>query len=102
MENSLGLYVHIPFCRSKCDYCDFYSLAGQDDRMNDYQRALLQQILDTAPRTKKQTVNSVYIGGGTPTWYGEKRLLELISALKKRFTLSKESSHCYSDSVFPL
>ena len=90
MENSLGLYVHIPFCRSKCDYCDFYSLAGQDDRMNDYQRALLQQILDTAPRTKKQTVNSVYIGGGTPTWYGEKRLLELISALKKRFTLSKD------------
>ena len=90
MENSLGLYVHIPFCRSKCDYCDFYSLAGQDDRMDDYQRALLQQILDTAPRTKKQVVNSVYIGGGTPTWYGEKRLLELISALKKRFTLSKD------------
>ena len=44
MENSLGLYLHIPFCRSKCDYCDFYSLAGQDDRMDDYQRALLQQI----------------------------------------------------------
>ena len=59
MENSLGLYVHIPFCRSKCDYCDFYSLAGQDDRMDGYQRALLQQILDTAPRTKKQVVNSV-------------------------------------------
>ena len=90
MENSLGLYLHIPFCRSKCDYCDFYSLAGQDDRMDDYQHALLQQILDTAPRTKKQVVNSVYIGGGTPTWYGEKRLLELISALKKRFSLSKD------------
>ena len=90
MENSLGLYLHIPFCRSKCDYCDFSSLAGQDDRMDDYQRALLQQILDTAPRAKKQVVNSVYIGGGTPTWYGEKRLLELISALKKRFTLSKD------------
>ena len=90
MGNTLGLYLHIPFCRSKCDYCDFYSLAGQDDRMDGYQRALLQQILDTAPRTKKQVVNSVYIGGGTPTWYGEKRLLELISALKKRFNLSKD------------
>ena len=90
MENSLGLYLHIPFCRSKCDYCDFYSLAGQDDRMNDYQKALLQQILDTAPRTKKQVVNSVYIGGGTPTWYGEKRLLEVIGAVKKRFTLSRD------------
>ena len=90
MENSLGLYLHIPFCRSKCDYCDFYSLAGQDDRMDDYQKALLQQILDTAPRAKKQVVNSVYIGGGTPTWYGEKRLLELLAAVKKRFTLSKD------------
>ena len=90
MENSLGLYLHIPFCRSKCDYCDFYSLAGQDDRMNEYQKALLQQLLETAPRAKKQVVNSVYIGGGTPTWYGEKRLLELISAVKKRFSLSKD------------
>ncbi len=90
MENSLGLYLHIPFCRSKCDYCDFYSLAGQEDRMGDYQQALLRQIADTAPRAKKQVVNSVYIGGGTPTWYGEKRLLELIGAVKKRFTLSKD------------
>ena len=90
MENTLGLYLHIPFCRSKCDYCDFYSLAGQDDRMDDYQQALLRQIAETAPRTGKQVVNSVYIGGGTPTWYGEKRLLELLAAVKKRFTLSKD------------
>ena len=66
MGNTLGLYLHIPFCRSKCDYCDFYSLAGQDDRMDDYQKALLRHITETAPRTKKQVVNSVYIGGGTP------------------------------------
>ena len=71
MENSLGLYLHIPFCRSKCDYCDFYSLAGRDDRMDDYQKALLQHIAETAPHARKQVVNSVYIGGGTPTWYGE-------------------------------
>ena len=90
MENTLGLYLHIPFCRSKCDYCDFYSLAGRDDRMDDYQQALLRQIAETAPRTRKQVVNSVYIGGGTPTWYGEKRLLELLAAVRKRFTLSKD------------
>ena len=90
MENTLGLYLHIPFCRSKCDYCDFYSLAGRDDRMDDYQKALLQHIAETAPHARKQVVNSVYIGGGTPTWYGEKRLLELLSAVKKRFVLSKD------------
>lgn len=90
MGNTLGLYLHIPFCRSKCDYCDFYSLAGQDDRMDDYQKALLRHIAETGPRTKKQVINSVYIGGGTPSYYGEKRLLELLSAVKKRFTLSKD------------
>ena len=36
----LGLYIHIPFCRSKCAYCDFYSLAGAEERMDDYCRAL--------------------------------------------------------------
>lgn len=90
MGNTLGLYLHIPFCRSKCDYCDFYSLAGRDDRMDDYQKALLQHIAETAPHARKQVVNSVYIGGGTPTWYGEKRLLELIAVVKKRFSLSKD------------
>ena len=91
MGNTLGLYLHIPFCRSKCDYCDFYSLAGRDDRMDDYQRALLRHIAETAPRTKKQVVNSVYIGGGTPSYYGEKRLLELLGAVRKKFTLSKDA-----------
>ena len=67
MRKSLELYIHIPFCAKKCDYCDFYSLAGQEDRMDDYQCALLRHIAETAPRTKKQVVNSVYIGGGTPS-----------------------------------
>ena len=46
---SVGLYLHIPFCRSKCDYCDFYSLAGCDHRMEDYQKALSAHIAETAP-----------------------------------------------------
>ena len=38
--DKLGIYIHIPFCRSKCAYCDFYSLAGQDEKMEEYQKAL--------------------------------------------------------------
>ena len=67
MGETLGLYLHIPFCRSKCDYCDFYSLAGREDRMDDYQKALLRHIAESAPLTRKSVVNSVYIGGGTPS-----------------------------------
>lgn len=49
MPEKLGLYIHIPFCRSKCDYCDFYSLAGREERMDDYQKALLAHMKETAP-----------------------------------------------------
>lgn len=89
MGESLGLYLHIPFCRSKCDYCDFYSLAGQDDRMDDYQRALLRNIAECALLAKKSEVNSIYIGGGTPSWYGQRRLAELLTAVRKRFHVAK-------------
>jgi len=90
MDKTLGIYIHIPFCRSKCDYCDFYSLAGREDRMDDYHRALEQQLTEGAPLARGYLVNSVYIGGGTPTWYGEKRLCELLRLLHKRFRLSKD------------
>ncbi len=91
MGNTLGLYLHIPFCRSKCDYCDFYSVADRADRMDDYQKALLKHIAETAPQAKKQIVNSVYIGGGTPTWYGERRLRELLSAVKRQFNVARDA-----------
>ena len=71
MAEKLGLYVHIPFCRSKCDYCDFYSLAGKEGRMDDYQKALLAHMKETAPLTQGWQVVSVYFGGGTPALRGE-------------------------------
>ena len=43
-KDKLGIYIHIPFCRSKCDYCDFYSLAGREERMDDYEKALLAHL----------------------------------------------------------
>lgn len=47
--DKLGIYIHIPFCRSKCDYCDFYSLSGQENKMDQYQKALLAHLKETAP-----------------------------------------------------
>ena len=90
MAEKLGVYIHIPFCRSKCDYCDFYSLAGREDRMDDYQKALIAQITESAPLARGYSVNSVYIGGGTPTWYGEKRLCELLRLINKKFKMAKD------------
>ncbi len=89
--DKLGLYLHIPFCRSKCDYCDFYSLAGREKDMDGYQRALLSHIRETAALVGRLPVDTVYFGGGTPSFYGEKRLQELLSALKKSFRIEKDA-----------
>ena len=48
MRDRLGIYIHIPFCVSKCSYCDFYSIAGGKQRMPDYQSALLSHISESA------------------------------------------------------
>ena len=87
----LGIYIHIPFCRSKCDYCDFYSLAGKEDRMAEYQKALLSHIRETAPLAEGYQVDTVYFGGGTPSFYGEKYLRELLSAVKKSYKMAPDA-----------
>ena len=82
MARRLGIYIHIPFCASKCSYCDFYSLAGCDATMPDYQRALLKHLEESAPAIKQYEVDTVYFGGGTPSYYGADRIIELFNALK--------------------
>ena len=102
MAEKLGVYIHIPFCRSKCDYCDFYSLAGREDRMDDYQKALLAHMKETAPLARGFQVDTVYFGGGTPSYYGEKRLRALLKAVAKWFDLAKDAEvtvECNPDSV---
>ena len=89
--SKLGIYIHIPFCRSKCDYCDFYSLAGREDRMAGYQKALLAHLKETAFAAKGFSVDTIYFGGGTPTFYGEKRLRELLAAVKKHYAVDKDA-----------
>ena len=102
MADKLGIYIHIPFCRSKCDYCDFYSLAGRDNRMDQYQKALLSHIKETAPLAQDFPVDTIYIGGGTPSYYGAKRLKELLGVIRKLYKVEKDAEvtvECNPDSV---
>lgn len=98
----LGLYIHIPFCKSKCDYCDFYSLSGQERRMDDYQAALMAHLRETAPQAQNHQVDTLYIGGGTPSFYGAKRLCALLKLVRKCFSLAKDAEitvECNPDSA---
>ena len=83
MRDRLGIYIHIPFCVSKCSYCDFYSIAGGKQRMPDYQSALLSHISESAEAIESYEIDSIYIGGGTPSCYGAKRIVEILDELKR-------------------
>lgn len=83
MEKTLGVYIHIPFCASKCGYCDFYSLPGCEKLMPKYQEALTAHIREALPHMSDAYIDTVYFGGGTPSYYGAKRLCEIFNELKK-------------------
>lgn len=86
----LGVYIHIPFCLSKCAYCDFYSQCGTKNEYDEYTAALTKHISEAQMRTSDYVVDSVYFGGGTPTAIGEKNLVKILKAVKKNFKVSSD------------
>ena len=102
MDKYLGVYIHLPFCVSRCAYCDFCSTAGQAKRMPKYQDALLTHIRESAPQLAPYLIDTVYFGGGTPSYYGARRIVELLDALKTYGQLLKSAEitvECNPDTV---
>ena len=87
----LGLYIHIPFCRQKCAYCDFYSLPSREDKMDAYTDALIRHIREVAPRTESHRVDTVYFGGGTPSYLGAERLRSILRAVMKGCPVTRDA-----------
>lgn len=90
MKN-LGIYVHIPFCRSKCEYCDFYSLGGgrNKEAMGKYLAAVCQHVKESAVLAPDYVVDTVYFGGGTPSFFGAEGLSRILSEITRRFNMDK-------------
>ena len=86
----LGLYLHIPFCASRCAYCDFCSTAGRRDLIPGYQRALKKHLTEAAPRLTGYRIDTVYFGGGTPSWYGADYLVELMGLIRREMRLTPD------------
>ena len=87
----LGLYIHIPFCKAKCVYCDFYSLPHGEDRMDAYTDALCAHLTEAAPLAASHTVDTVYFGGGTPSYLGEKRLCKILKVIEKCYQVARDA-----------
>jgi len=95
-EKILSIYIHVPFCKSKCNYCDFYSLAGNDNLIPEYFEALEKEIYLTTSlcsglKENYLPVKSIFFGGGTPGYVPAEFISKTILVLKKFFTFDE---HC--------
>ena len=87
---TLGLYLHIPFCLSKCKYCDFYSIPVASEALKDkYVQALISHMEEYSIQSKEFVVNSIFFGGGTPSLLNEVQIKLLMKKIKSLFRVSK-------------
>lgn len=84
-KNSAGLYIHIPFCRKKCAYCDFYSSFVSEELLNKYTEAL-KKCIEIRGAEFSHPVDTVYLGGGTPSLLKE-RLPDLLDKVRRCFNV---------------
>ncbi len=88
----LGIYIHVPFCRSKCQYCDFYSLTERTDKLVDgYLEAVCKHIREAGALAPDYVVDTVYFGGGTPSFLGAEGLSLILSAVRKAFRVAGDA-----------
>ncbi len=87
----LGLYIHIPFCVSKCYYCNFNSQAGQDNLKETYIKAIIKEIVAFSSNATDCVVSSIYIGGGTPSCMSEGCIRDVMNAIKSNYNLSNNA-----------
>ena len=82
-----GLYVHVPFCRRRCDYCDFYSVVASESAQRRFVTALLREADLRRPAWEGQCFDSVFLGGGTPSLLGSALLSRLLIGLRERLSI---------------
>ena len=93
MENrELGIYIHIPFCQHKCDYCDFISFSNKQDFIENYVEAVKKEInnyFKDKTLLETYTITTIYIGGGTPSYIDSKYIWEIMEVLENNLKQNK-------------
>ena len=84
----IGLYVHIPFCVSKCYYCNFTSFSGLDNLKADYKNAIINEIIAFSDKAIDYVVTSIYVGGGTPSCFLSEGISDIINTIKLHYNVS--------------
>ncbi|MFI3175182.1 MAG: radical SAM family heme chaperone HemW [Bacillota bacterium] len=90
-QKSLSLYIHIPFCKQKCLYCDFPSFLPENDDISRYTKKLVEEISASASKVQAYTIETIFFGGGTPTLLSVAQLQALMSAIFDNYIVSKNA-----------
>lgn len=87
----LSVYIHIPFCAQRCGYCNFVTFVDKENYMYDYAKCLIAEIKMQSKKFKDYVVQSVYIGGGTPSYLHSGLMLKILKALKENYTFLRNA-----------
>ncbi len=96
----IGIYVHIPFCKSKCYYCDFASYENKREYIERYIKAIKTEINNVGKRVRQNSngnylnlpiAKTIYVGGGTPSFISEKYIEEIFNAINTNFEISPDA-----------
>ncbi len=91
-KTPLSIYIHVPFCRSKCQYCDFYSMTTKDDSILDgYLDAMVEHIREAGALAPNYKVDTIFFGGGTPSFFGAEGLAILLTAIRRNFDVDQSA-----------
>lgn len=93
VQRDMGIYIHIPFCKQKCIYCDFPAYQNLQDYYDTYLYALLQEMtmfVDAHPEVCQKPVDTVYFGGGTPTEFSIEQLYSILNQIKVLFNITDD------------
>lgn len=86
-DSPFGLYIHIPFCENKCNYCDFCSIKYEEDQLKEFIEALSKEIELYAKKIQNKKVKTIYLGGGTPSILPIKGIKKIIEKISKNYNL---------------
>lgn len=86
--DKLGIYIHIPFCKKKCKYCDFISFSCIEDREDEYVECLIKEIEN---RKCSRVVSTIYIGGGTPSIINSKNIIKILEKVYSNFSVLEDA-----------
>ncbi len=85
-----GIYIHVPFCKKKCLYCDFYSV-GSSDKIKQYPVLIEKELLLRKDFINNEPIDTIYFGGGTPSQLQPNQIGQMLNSISKEFKVSNDS-----------